>query len=131
MNDFLQSLRNGNPQTQRPGMTRKTYDHTYHSTNQQFQYYNKQHSNNTNQGDQGSSDRQSVSQEGSDASSSLLLYTIQNLSQQIETLASNQDQLIKIQEKTTNVIERQTNAIEKIIKHLELSPKPLAKKQKK
>ncbi|MBU1194034.1 MAG: hypothetical protein KKE62_01625 [Proteobacteria bacterium] len=119
MNDFLQSLRSGALQSQRPGMTRKAYDHTYHSANQQYQYYNNTPPETGSQSAYPAGPYVSNGQD--DASTSLLLLAIETLSRQIGKLAENQTQLVATQEKTADIIERQTLAIEKIINHLELS----------
>lgn len=112
MNDFLQSLRSGALQSQRPGMTRKAYDQ-YHNTSPET-------------GSQSAYPASTYAPKGQDdASTSLLLLAIETLARQIGILAENQTQLIATQEKTADIIERQTLAIEKIITHLELSPKLL------
>lgn len=124
MNDFLQNLRTGNQQSQRSGMTRKAYDHTYHSANQQYQYYNTP----PGKANQSYPAEQYIPRGENDMPTSLLLHSVENLSQQIGKLAENQDHLIEVQKKTASIIERQTIAIENIIKHLELSPKKIIKK---
>jgi hypothetical protein len=133
MNDFLQNLRNGQAEKQRPQKTRKSYDSSHHYTNQRFHSYGGyQNSRNqhmkrplgqTQNGNQIPADDNLVT--------SMLAEAIETLSRHIETLGKNQDVMIKTQEKTVNVLERQVNAVERILKHLNFALLPEAASEKK
>ncbi len=126
MNDFLQNLRNGQAEKQRPQKTRKSYDNSYHFSNSRFHSYGGGYQNNRTQphtkkplaqpqaGNQVSGDDNLVT--------SMLAEAIENLSSHIETLANNQDYLIKAQEKSAKMLERQVNAVERILNHLKIPP---------
>ena len=129
MNDFLQSLRNGQAEKPRTPKTRKNYDNPYHYTTQRF--------NNSYGGGYQNTRSQNVKrppmpvlQSGNglpmDETSvtSMLAEAIENLSSHIETLAKNQDYLINVQERTADMLERQAIAIERIVDHLNIAPMP-------
>jgi hypothetical protein len=130
MNDFLQSLRNGQAEKPRTPKTRKNYDNSYHYTTQRFNSYGGgggyQNTRNQNvkrppipalQGGNGlPMDEASVT--------SMLADAIENLSNHIETLAKNQDYLINVQERMADMMERQAIAIERIVDHLNIAPGP-------
>ena len=129
MNDFLQSLRNGQAEKPRTPKTRKNYDNSYHYTTQRFNSYGGggyQNTRNQNvkrppipalQGGNGlPMDETSVT--------SMLADAIENLSNHIETLAKNQDYLINVQERMADMMERQAIAIERIVDHLNIAPGP-------
>lgn len=126
MNDFLQSLRNGQAEKQRAPKTRKNYDNTYHYTTQRFNTYsNGGYQNVRNQsvkrppipalqpGNGLPVDETSVT--------SMLAEAIETLSGHIETLAKNQDYLINVHERTADMLERQAIAIERIVDHLNIA----------
>ncbi len=125
MNDFLQSLRNGQAEKPRTPKTRKNTDNSYHYTsNPRFHSYGG-YQNNRNQGmKRPPAQNQSGNQTPTDeiSATSLLAEAIENLSIYIETLAKNQDYLISIQERTADMIERQAIAIERIVDHLNIAP---------
>jgi len=131
MNDFLQSLRNGQAEKPRTPKTRKNFDNSYHYTTQRFNnsygggYQNTRSQNAKRpsipalQGGNGlPMDETSVT--------SMLAEAIENLSSHIETLAKNQDYLINVQERTADMLERQAIAIERIVEHLNIAPGPNA-----
>ena len=125
MNDFLQSLRNGQAEKQRTPKTRKNYDNAYHYTTQRFNSYNSGYSNNRNQGlkrppmppIQGGN--QLPMEEPSVAA--LLADALDNLCSHIENLAKSQDYLISVQERTADMLERQAIAIERIVDHVNIA----------
>ncbi len=123
MNDFLQSLRNGQAEKQRTPKTRKNYDNSYHYTSSPRFHSYAGYPNNRNQhmkrppashqpGNQLPVDENSTT--------SLLADAIENLSSHIETLAKNQDYLVSVQERTADMLERQAIAIERIVDHLNI-----------
>ncbi len=126
MNDFLQSLRNGQAEKPRAPKTRKNYDNSYHYTTQRFNSYGGGYQNTRSQnakrpplpalqsGNGLPMDETSVT--------SMLAEAIENLSSHIETLAKNQDYLINVQERTADMLERQAIAIERIVEHLNIAP---------
>lgn len=128
MNDFLQSLRNGQAEKQRTPKTRKNFDNSYHYTTQRFNSYGGGYQNPRNQnvkrppipalqgGNGLPMDETSVT--------SMLAEAIENLSGHIETLAKNQDYLINVQERTADMLERQAIAIERIVDHLNIASMP-------
>ena len=125
MNDFLQSLRNGQAEKPRTPKTRKNTDNSYHYTsNPRFHSYGG-YQNNRNQGmKRPPSQHQSGNQSPSDelSTTSLLTDAIENLSSHVETMTKNQDYLISIHERTADMIERQAIAIERIVDHLNIVP---------
>ena len=132
MNDFLQNLRNGQAEKQRPQKTRKSYDSSHQYANPRFHSYGG-YQNSRNQhmkkppgqpqnGNQVSADDNLVT--------SMLAEAIETLSSHIETLGKNQDEMIKAQKKTANMLERQVNAVERILKHLNIAPLPEAAPEK-
>ena len=125
MNDFLQSLRNGQAEKPRTPKTRKNSDNSYHYTSSpRFHSYGG-YQNNRNQGmKRPNLQQQSGNQSPNDemSTTSLLTDAIENLSSYVETLAKNQNYLISIHEKTADMIERQAIAIERIVDHLDIIP---------
>ncbi len=124
MNDFLQSLRNGQADKQRSQKTRKSYDNSYHYTSPRFHTYsgypgnrNQQmkrqpaHHQNQNQ------HRNKVSAEG-ETPTTVLTDAIETLNIHMESLAKNQEFLINAQERAVDMMERQAEAIEEIVRFL-------------
>jgi hypothetical protein len=128
MNDFLQSLRNGQAEKQRAPKTRKSYDNSYHySSGPRFHNYSGGYQNTRNQ----QMKRPPVAhQAGNQApvdenlTTSMLADAIENLSVHIETLAKNQEFLINAQERAADMMERQALAIERIVSHLNIASYP-------
>ncbi|MCP4673036.1 MAG: hypothetical protein GY857_17225 [Desulfobacula sp.] len=126
MNDFLQNLRNGQAEKQRPQKTRKSYDNSYHYSNSRFHSYGGGYQNNRTQPNmkRPSAQPQAGNQVSGDDNivTSMLAEAIENLSSHIETLANNQDYLIKAQETSARMLERQVDAVERILNHLNIAP---------
>lgn len=118
MNDFLQSLRNGQTEKQRPQKTRKNYDNSYHynSGPNRFGYQNNRSKPLKNPSVQNQSGNQLPVDDST--TTSILAEAIETLSIHVESLTKNQDFMINAQEKTADMLERQTIAIEKIADHL-------------
>jgi len=124
MNDFLQSLRNGQAEKQRTPKTRKNFDNSYHYTSPpRFQSYGG-YQNNRNQHMKRPPSQQPPGNQlpMDDNSTMMLAEAIENLNNHIETLVKNQDYLINAQEKTADMVERQAIAIERIVAHLDIAP---------
>ena len=125
MNDFLQSLRNGQADKQRTPKTRKNSDNSYHySGSSRFHSYGGYQNNRNQHMKRPPGSRQTENQLPMEesATTSMLAEAIENLNSHIETLAKNQDYLITAQEKTADMLERQVIAIERIIDHLNIAP---------
>ncbi|MBU8909703.1 MAG: hypothetical protein KOO65_00405, partial [Desulfobacterales bacterium] len=126
MNDFLQSLRNGQTEKQRTPKTRKNHDqpHHYTSTPRFHSYGGYQNTRNHQYMKRSPAPNQTGNQLPVDETSatSILTEAIENLSSHFETLAKNQDYLISAQERTVDMLERQAIAIEKIVAHLNMGP---------
>ena len=128
MNDFLQSLRNGQAEKPRTPKTRKNYDNSYHYTSgPRFHSYGGGYQNTRSQ----QMKRPPVaSQPGNqmppddNLTTSMLADAIETLNAHIETLAKNQEFLINAQERTADMMERQAIAIERIVSHLNISSAP-------
>ncbi|MCK5695211.1 MAG: hypothetical protein KAH62_01155 [Desulfobacula sp.] len=125
MNDFLQSLRNGQADKQRTPKTRKNSDNSYHYTSfSRFHSYGGYQNNRNQHMKRPTAPRQTGNQLPMDetATTSMLAEAIENLSSHVEILVKNQDHLINAQEKTADMIERQAIAIERIVDHLNIAP---------
>ncbi|OGR20337.1 MAG: hypothetical protein A3J85_00565 [Desulfobacula sp. RIFOXYA12_FULL_46_16] len=129
MNDFLQSLRNGQAEKPRTPKTRKNFDNSYHYTTQRFNSYGGGGYQNTrNQNVKRPPIPALQCRNGlplDEASvTAMLADAIENLSNHIETLAKNQDYLINVQERMADMMERQAIAVERIVDHLNIAPGP-------
>ena len=124
MNDFLQNLRNGQAEKQRPQKTRKSYDSSHHYTNPRFHSYGGYQNSRNQQMKRPHAQPQNGNQISADDNlvTSMFAEAIETLSSHIETLGKKQDEMIKAQKKTVNVLERQANAVERILKHLNIAP---------
>ena len=125
MNDFLQSLRNGQAEKPSTPKTRKNTDNSYHYTsNPRFHSYGGYQNNRSNGMKRPPAQNQAGNQLPTEETSitSMLTEAIDNLSSYVETLAKSQDYLISIQERTADMIERQAIAIERIVDHLNIAP---------
>jgi len=128
MNDFLQSLRNGQAEKQRTPKTRKNFDNSYqYTSNSRFNSYgNGGYPNSRSQ--QMKRPSHGMPHQGGnqipaeDANMALLADVLDNLSSHVETLVKNQEYMVNVQERTADMLERQAIAIEGIINHLNLSP---------
>ncbi len=129
MNDFLQSLRNGQAEKQRTPKTRKNFDNSYHySSGPRYNSYGggSGYQNNRSQQMKRPHTPHQNNQMPMDesATTSMLAEAIETLGLHIETLAKNQEYLINAQEKTADMMERQAIAIERIVTHLNIVPAP-------
>ncbi|MCD4675272.1 MAG: hypothetical protein K8S18_04655 [Desulfobacula sp.] len=134
MNDFLQSLRNGQADKQRTPKTRKNSDNSYHYTSSsRFQSYGGYQNNRNQHMKRPPAPRQTGNQLPMDetATTSMLAEAIENLSSHIETLVKNQNYLVAAQEKTADMLERQAISVERIVDHLNIAPgkKPVSEKK--
>lgn len=118
MNDFLQSLRNGQVEKQRSQKTRKNYDNSYHYSNSRFHSYGGGYPGNRGQqGKKGAPQQQPGNQIAQDesATTSMLTEAIETLSYNIEEIASNQRDMIDVQEKIAQMMERQALVLEQLL----------------
>ena len=129
MNDFLQSLRNGQAEKPRTPKTRKTADNSYQYTNNSSRfstygqgYQNTRNPNMKRQMPQGMPHQGGNQIPAEDPNITLLADILENLSSNVETLVKNQEYMVNIQERTADMLERQAIAIERIVTHLKLSP---------
>jgi len=130
MNDFLQSLRNGQAEKQRTPKTRKNADTSYQYNNtSRFNsygggggYQNTRNHQMKRPQSQGMPHQMGNQIPAEDANINLLADILDNLSSHVETLVKNQDYMVNIQERTADMLERQAIAIERIVTHLKLSP---------
>ena len=133
MNDFLQSLRNGQAEKSRAPKTRKSYDNSYQYTNgPRFHSYNSGYQNSRNP----NMKRQPVQPQNlpmgnqppqEDGNIALLADAIENLTSHIETLVKTQEYMANIQERTSETLERQAIAIEQLVKHMHLDTSEIQK----
>ncbi|NOX34456.1 MAG: hypothetical protein GXP56_12105 [Deltaproteobacteria bacterium] len=133
MNDFLQSLRNGQAEKQRTPKTRKNFDNSYHYTSPtRFHSYGGYQNNRSQHMKRPAVPHQPGNQLPMDesATTSLLAEAIETLSSHIETMAKNQDYLINAQERAADMMERQAIAIERIVDHLNIAPANEAQPEK-
>jgi len=134
MNDFLQNLRNGQAEKQRPQKTHRNRDNFYQYSNSRFHSYGGYQNTKNSQSMKRPSRQTHPGNQISGADNigtSMLAEAIENLNIHIETLAKNQDYIIKIQEKTANMLERHVNAFERVLNHLNIEPAKEDSTQKK
>ena len=128
MNDFLQSLRNGQAEKQRTPKTRKNYDNSYqYSSGPRFHSYGGGYPNTRNpqmkrQSAPGMPPQAGNQMPAEDPSVTLLADVLDNLTTQIDTLVKNQEYMITVQERTADLLQRQADAIETVMAHLNISP---------
>ncbi len=127
MNDFLQSLRNGQADNkQRTPKTRKNYDNSYqYNNNARFPSYGNGYPNTRNP----NMKRQPMpagpmgnQMPPEDPGMTLLADAIENLTNHVEILVKNQEYLTTVQERTADMMERQAFAIERILTQLSMNP---------
>lgn len=136
MNDFLQSLRNGQAEKPRTPKTRKNFDNSYHySSPSRFNSYGGGGYQNTRS--QQMKRPPAIHQQGNQLPAiddnpviSMLAEAIESLSRHIESLAKNQDYLVTVQERTADILERQAFAIERIVNHLNIESGQIQPRQK-
>lgn len=135
MNDFLQSLRNGQAEKPRTPKTRKNFDNAYHYTSSnKYNSYGGGYQNTRNHNMKRQPPQQQTGNQlpmDDSPTTSMLAEAIETLSSHIEILTKNQGHLINAQERTADMIERQAIAIERIIDHLNIAPskKPVPEKK--
>jgi len=130
MNDFLQSLRNGQAEKPRTPKTRKNSDTSYqYNNNTRFNsygggggYQNTRNHQMKRPQSQGMPQQMGNQIPAEDANITLLADILDNLSNHVETLVKSQDYMVNIQERTADMLERQAIAIERIAAHLNLDP---------
>jgi hypothetical protein len=135
MNDFLQSLRNGQAEKQRTPKTRKNFDNSYnYSSGPRFHTYGGSGYPNTRNPQMkrlpahGQSPLPHQQQPGNqmppvdEQSMTLLTEVIENLTLQVETLVKNQEYMITVQERQADLLQRQADAIEMVMTHLNIGP---------
>ncbi len=125
MNDFLQSLRNGQAEKQRTPKTRKNFDNNSYQYSSSPRYHSYGgYQNNRNQHMKRPQQQSAGNQMSTDdnATTTMLAEAVETLSSHIETLAKNQDYLVSVQERTADMLERQAIAIERIVDHLNIAP---------
>ena len=128
MNDFLQSLRNGQAEKPRTPKTRKNFDNSYYSNTSRFNSYGGSGYPNNNRSPQMKRPMPSGmpqtpgNQVAEDPNTVLLADILDNLSTQVDILIKNQEYMITIQERTADLLQRQADAIEIIMDRLNLSP---------
>lgn len=132
MNDFLQSLRNGQAEKPRAPKTRKSYDNSfqYNSGNTRYHSYGGggggyQNQRNPNmkrppmQQQQQPNMPMGNQQPQEDLTNmTLLADAIENLSSHVETLVKNQEYMASIQERISESLERQAMAIDRLVEQM-------------
>jgi hypothetical protein len=128
MNDFLQSLRNGQAEKARTPKTRKNFDNSYYSNTSRFNSYGGSGYPNNNRSPQmkrsmppGVPQQAPGNQVSEDPNTVLLADILDNLGNQVDILIKNQEYMITIQERTADLLQRQADAIEIIMDRLSLS----------
>ena len=127
MNDFLQNLRNGQSEKQRPQKTRKSYDNSHHYSSSRFHAYGGyQHSRKQQQMKRPPIHTQGGKQTSPDDNlvTSMLSDAIETLSGHVEVLVKNQNDMIGVQKKTASMLEKQVDFVERIINHMNIAPLP-------
>ncbi len=126
MNDFLQSLRNGQAEKPRTPKTRKNVDNAYqYSSTPRFHSYggyqnrNQQMKRPPHPGIPQQNGNQLPVEE---VNMTLLADILDNLTCHIENMVKNQEYMVSIQERSADMMERQAIAIERIVDHLNLAP---------
>ncbi len=133
MNDFLQSLRNGQAEKARTPKTRKSFDNSYHySSGTRFHSYPNGGYQNTRTpqmkrpGAPGMPQPMGNQVPVEEPNSVLIADILDNLSSQIDILVKNQEYMITIQERTADLLQRQADAIEIIMESLSGSENTMA-----
>ena len=129
MNDFLQSLRNGQAEKARTPKTRKNFDNSYYSNTSRFNSYggsgypnNRPSQMKQRPMSSGMPPQAPGNQMAEEPNTVLLADILDGLSTQIDILVKNQEYMITIQERTADLLQRQADAIEIIMERLDLSP---------
>ncbi len=129
MNDFLQSLRNGQAEKQRTPKTRKNYDNSYNqysSGPSRFHNYGNSYQQPRNtpmkRPPVSSVPPQAGNQVTEEQNLAMLADVIDNLVNQVDSLVKNQEYMITVQERTADLLQRQADAIEMVMAHFNISP---------
>lgn len=126
MNDFLQSLRNGQAEKPRTPKTRKNFDNTYYSNTSRFNSYGGSGYPNSRPSQMKHPMPSGIPQTPGnqipeDSNTVLLADILDNVCTQIDILIKNQEYMITVQERTADLLQRQADAIEIILDRLNLS----------
>jgi len=127
MNDFLQSLRNGQAEKPRTPKTRKNYDNSYqYSSGPRFHNYGNSYQPHRNtpmkRPPVSSVPPQAGNQVTEEQNMDMLADAIENLVTQVDSLVKNQEYMITVQERTADLLQRQADAIEMVMAHFNISP---------
>ncbi|WP_321494989.1 hypothetical protein [uncultured Desulfobacter sp.] len=127
MNDFLQSLRNGQAEKARTPKTRKNFDNSYYSNTSRFNSYGGSGYPNNRPSQMKRPIPSGIpqvpgNQNPEESNSVLLVEILDNLSTQIDILVKNQEYMITIQERTADLLQRQADAVDIIMDRLNLTP---------
>ena len=131
MNDFLQSLRNGQAEKQRTPKTRKNFDNSYqYSSGPRYHSYGGGGGYPSNRNPQmkrppvqNVPPHQAGNQmPAEDQGLTLLADVLDNLTSQVETLVKNQEYMITVQERTADLLQRQADAIDLVLAHMNILP---------
>lgn len=128
MNDFLQSLRNGQAEKARTPKTRKNFDNSYYSNTSRFNSYGGSGYPSTSRTPQMKRPmppgvpQTPGNQIAEDPNTVLLADILDNIGTQVDILIKNQEYMITIQERTADLLQRQADAIEIIMDRLNLAP---------
>lgn len=128
MNDFLQSLRNGQAEKPRTPKTRKNYDNSYHSYSSGPRFHN--YGNSYQQPRNTPMKRppipgtppQAGNQLPEEQNLEMLAEVLDNLVNQVDSLVKNQEYMITVQERTADLLQRQADAMEMVMAHFNISP---------
>lgn len=123
MNDFLQSLRNGQADKPRTPKTRKNIDNAYQYTSTpRFHSYGGYQNRNQQMKRPGMPQQNGNQLPVEEVNMTLLADVLDNLSCHIENMVKNQEYMVSIQERTADMMERQAIAIERIVDYLNIAP---------
>lgn len=128
MNDFLQSLRNGQAEKQRTPKTRKSYDNSYqYSSGPRFHNYGNGYQPPRTTPPMKRSPvpgipPQAGNQVTEEQNLSMMADVLDNLVTQVDSLVKNQEYMITVQERTADLLQRQADAIEMVMAHFGITP---------
>ena len=130
MNDFLQSLRNGQAEKQRAPKTRKNYDNSYsYTSGPRFHNYG-----NTYQPPRTAPMKRppipGVPQQPGmpeEQNMDMMAEVLDNLVNQVDNLVKNQEYMITVQERMADLLQRQADALEMVMTHFNIAPDMTAK----
>ncbi|MDD9303582.1 MAG: hypothetical protein HUK40_15070 [Desulfobacter sp.] len=123
MNDFLQSLRNGQAEKQRTPKTRKNCDNSYqYSSGSRFHSYGGGYSKTRNPQMKRQQPQAGNQMPVENTNMDMMIEAMDTLATQVETLVKNQEYMIVVQERTADLLQRQADAIEMVMTHLNIAP---------